>query len=263
MRGQSLSLSLVWACSLATLAGAEVKLTTQGPYELPLTETRLCVIAIHSPLNNVELKLANPHNGKSVTISLAMTKYGNQSQVSAAGLGDNVAIVSRDLLNLKTQLISIFRKDNVLAVYRAGQVKPVLVYQSKSPEKMDFVDFTTLYMSGPNEGYTVHIFDLDKRGYGKALAQPHGKAVSNELNAIQKVVKTRLSFLDIIIKHNLLNSMSMQDLREINELVEAMVLRQLFVLEYYGIKLQGNYAKVQQTLVSTVMPIMRQKLKIQ
>lgn len=261
MHGQNLVVSALWACVVAaTLAARAVDLATQGPYMVPITETRLCVLGVYSPHGNIELRLVRPTDKKSVTVSLAMSKYDHESQISAVDVGDNVAAVSRDKLNLTRQLISIFRKDNVLAVYRAGQVKPVLVYKNKRPGNIDFADFTTLYMSGPRDNFTVHLYDLDKQGPYKALAEPHGKAVRNELNAIRKEIYTRLKFLNVVLKDELLNIMSQQNVKEVNDLVENLVLRQLFVLDYYGVTLDDSYEKLRQKLINSTMPRVKQRL---
>lgn len=124
---------------MVAFAGAAMDMLTLGAFLLLVTGTRHCVFTTHSPHSNVEQKLVRPHNEKSVTISLAKTKYNNTTQISAAGLGDNVTIVSRGDIRLAVLLIFLFRIEKVLAAFRAGKATPVLVSKYKNIVQTDFV----------------------------------------------------------------------------------------------------------------------------
>lgn len=241
----SLLPGLVWACGVgAVFAGTAVDMVTQGPFLLPIVESRLCILAIHSPHNNVELRLVHQHDKTmSVTISLAMAKYKSETQISAAGLGDNVTIVSRDKLHLSEQLISLFRIDNVLAVFRAGQVKPVLVYQSIWPVKVNFEDYLLYYTSGPRGAYAVHTTSLGERGYSLPQAAPHGEAVAEELHLIRRETRRRLGIMNAFFKKIQIDKLPPGPLRTIVKVLDSNVMQQLFVLDYYDAKLKGKYLR--------------------
>lgn len=259
MRDHSLVLSLVWACiEAATLA---VDLETRGPFLLPLAaEARLSVLAVHSPRNNVELRLVMPFVNRNVTISLAMAKYDLESQISASGLDDDVAIVSRDKLNLKAQLISVFRKKNVLAVYRAGQFKPVLVYEYKGSKKVDFGKYYMFYSSGPRGAYSVNTTGLEEQGYGEALAQPHGEAVTKELYGIQREIKRRLGIMNAFLNKEKMDKWSPEALKTMDMILDSLVMPHLFLLDYYGMKLTGRYARYRRAVIGERRPAIKARI---
>lgn len=244
-------LAWAWVCGMAAvLGGATLDMATQGPFLLPLAESRLCVLAVHSPHNSVELRLVHKRDlALSVTVSLALTRYKGETQLSAAGLGDNVTVVSRDDLRLSgQQLLSLFRIDNVLAVFRAGQVKPILVYQSIWPLKVNFEDFLLYYTSGPRGAYSVHTTGLGERGYSLPQAAPHGEAVAEELHLMKRETRRRLGIMNAFFKKIQIDALPPRPLRTIAKLLDSNVMQQLFVLDYYDAKLKGKYLRYRQVV---------------
>lgn len=263
MRASSLIPPLAWVlCVLVTLAGDALELETRGPFLLPLAETRLSVLAVHSPYNNVELRLVEPFINRNVTISLAMAKYDQESQISATGLNDDLAVVSHDKLDLKEQIISIFRKKNVVAVYRAGQYKPVLVYEYKGTKKrIDFGKYIFFYSSGPRGSYTIHTTRLEERGYGAELAQPHGAAVTNELHGIRREINRRLGIMNAFLNKRQIDKWSPKALKTIDKLLEELVMPHLFLLDYYGVKLKGRYKRYRKVVIGERRPAIKARIK--
>ena len=251
-------LGLVWASSVLVVTSGARDMLKNGPLQIPLVESRLCVMSLKSD-RNVQLEFVEVQEPKrSFIISLAMAKYDNESQIETPKLGDGTAIVSRDTIDLQLateQYISIFRKNNVVAVYRAGLTKPFLVYEYKGAENIDFGDFNVWYHTGPRDRSFLGIPSVSGSGKRiKAFAEPHGKVIKKELHEIRREMYRRLRILGTYLQKIDIQNVPKDTLLTLKSILDDNLSCQLALLDYYGVKMKGKYEAQRETLFKQTRP---------
>ena len=249
---------------VVVLSSAKEDRQENGPLQIPFVESRLCAISINSD-RNLQLELVQVSPKYTINIDLSLSKYGNESQIDAKGMGDNVTIVTRDKLDLSVfqrQYITVFRKDNVLAVYRAGQVKPFLVYVYKGKHKIDFGEFEVMMHRGPRGRSFIGIPSISGSGVRhKAMAKPHGKVISRELNAIKMETNKRLAIMDDFMKKVKIHKLSLDNLKTVQGILDHPVAQPLTVLDYYGIKVSDKYKTLSKELFVKIRPKIKARIR--
>lgn len=257
-------LSFLCVCIALMLSSSAVDLEKNGPYKVPVSESHLCALSIDSD-KDFQIDLVQIYPRKTISIFIAMTKYNSESQIVATGVGDTVAIVTRDKIDLREshqQMISIFRKNNVLAMYRAGQIKPVLVYVYKGPEKIDFGNFEDVVHTG-SRGYRSLGAPIisDNGATIKTMAEPHGEVIRKELHMIRREINRRLGIMDAYLKKIQIQQLPLDTLKTIEQIFQKYFSYQVSLLDYYGVELKRKYKAYKETIFKKKRPEIIARIK--
>lgn len=112
---------------------------TSPQYLLPTWESSLAVFGVQAE-SDVHIRLTNEAQNVHVIISLNVTEYGGESQLTVNTSGAAVTVVSRDRVILSADhyiWFSVFRKESVFALTKDGSERPLILYSNDSAD-LDF-----------------------------------------------------------------------------------------------------------------------------
>lgn len=166
-------------------------------YKLPTWRSSLTPFGVKAD-GDVHISLINLASGAHVNVSLSVSRYDRESQVTATGLGDPVAVVSLDKVHLDPTTFTwfcIFRKRHVIILVRYANPSPLLVYTQAATKQASVADFIhlTAFQVWSLADATWDFKGDHLRGTGP---NPTNPLLLKEVVGVFKGVMERVLFLD-------------------------------------------------------------------
>ncbi|MPD06894.1 hypothetical protein E2C01_102726 [Portunus trituberculatus] len=202
----------VWWCAgvvvVAGLAAREAAYVTSlintlfelSPvYKLPTWESPLTIFGVKSE-GDVDLVLLHSPSGANVTISIQMSKFSGETQLTSylPSPASSKTVVSRDMVRLNPHTFTwftVFRRGSFIALFAEKEARLILAYTLEKDMKLNFLDYTDFRV----RSYYDAVWDFLGDQYPGLGKGPCYVEVVKEVQAAAKGLIHRLLMLEQVL----------------------------------------------------------------
>lgn len=176
-------------------------------YQLPTWESPLTIFGVRAE-SDVDLILLHPYIGTNVTISIQMSEFSNETQLTNywQDPDGNETVVSRDVVSLSPHnftWFTVFRMDNFIGLFLEDEVRLILAYTQEKGRKLNFLDYTDFRV----KSYYDAVWDFLGDEYSGLGNGPGYVEVVQEVQTAAKGLVHRLLMLEHVLDVKHLNKM--------------------------------------------------------